>query len=208
MATIFVDGLGEVEIQGDTPTAEEQEAIIKALGATTGTTDTTETEEVDTSKVTPGIGDVEKGLEAESIIPELIETDSTKKEQAEGLDSIFLSRPVFEATGAVFGAVPGTALGPAGTVAAGVAGASAGGQLYDIFQSFVMNEPTDFTTQAKRLKADFQREAVLQSFFAKVPGLFTATKRFIFGKADDSLYNSAKRLNYPLSLSDGGNIIS
>jgi len=79
MATIFVDGLGEVEIQGDTPTAEEQEAIIKALGATTDTTDTTETEEVDTSKVTPDIGDVEKGLEAETIIPELIETDSTKK---------------------------------------------------------------------------------------------------------------------------------
>ena len=45
-------------------------------------------------------------------------------------------------------------------------------------------------------------------FFAKVPGMFTATKRFIFGKPDDSLYKSAKRLNYPLSLSDSGNIIS
>ena len=78
MGIINVEGLGQVEIQGDTPTAEEQEAIIKALGATTDTTDTTETEEVDTSKVTPDIGDVEKGLEAETIIPELIETDSTK----------------------------------------------------------------------------------------------------------------------------------
>ena len=78
MATIFIEGLGEIEIQGDTPTAEEQEAIIKALGATTDTIDTTETEEVDTSKVIPDIGDVEKGLEAESIIPELIETEKAE----------------------------------------------------------------------------------------------------------------------------------
>jgi len=208
MGTVIIEGLGEIEIQGDTPTAQEQEAIIKALGATTDTTDTTETEEVDTSKVTPDIGDVEKGLEAETIIPELIETDSNKTEQAEGLDKILLSRPVFEATGAVFGSVPGTVFGLPGTVAGGVAGASAGGQLYDIMQSFITDEPTDFTTQVGKLKGDFQREAVLQSFFAKVPGLFTATKRLIFGKADDSLYNSAKRLNFPLSLSDAGNMIS
>ncbi len=203
MGIINIEGLGEIEIQGDTPTPEEEKAILEALGATTDTTDTIETEDVDTSKVSPGIGDVEKGLETESIIPQLMET-----EQAEGLDKIFLSRPVFEATGAVFGAIPGTAFGLPGTVAAGTAGASAGGQLYDILQSFVMNEPTDFTTQAKRLKVDFQREAILQSFFAKVPGLLAATRRLFFGKADDSLYNSAKRLNYPLSLSDAGNMIS
>ena len=33
------------------------------------------------------------------------------------------------------------------------------------------------TTQTERLKGDFQREAILQSFFMKVPGLFTAIKR-------------------------------
>jgi len=208
MGIINVEGLGQVEIQGDTPTAEEQEAIIKALGVTTDTIDTTETEEVDTSKVIPDMGDVEKGLETETIIPELIETGPNKTEQAQGLDKIFLSRPVFEATGAIFGSVPGAPFGPPGMVATGVAGASAGGQLYDILQSFIIDEPTDFTTQVGRLKGDFQREAVLQSFFAKVPGLLTATRKLVFGKADDSLYNSAKRLNYPLSLSDAGNMIS
>ena len=35
MATIFVEGLGKVEIQGNTPNAEEQEAIAKALGQET-----------------------------------------------------------------------------------------------------------------------------------------------------------------------------
>ena len=44
-------------------------------------------------------------------------------------------------------------------------------KLYDILQSFIIDEPTDFTTQVGKLKGDFQREAVLQSFFAKVPGL-------------------------------------
>ena len=33
MATIFVEGLGNVEIQGDTPTAEERIAIENALGS-------------------------------------------------------------------------------------------------------------------------------------------------------------------------------
>ena len=61
MGIINIEGLGEIEIKGDTPTPEEEKAILEALGATTDTTDTTETEEVDTSKVTPDIGDVEKG---------------------------------------------------------------------------------------------------------------------------------------------------
>ena len=72
------------------------------------------------------MGDKQKGLETETIIPELIRN---RTKLPKGLDKIFLTRPVFEAAGAVFGAVPGTAFGPAGTVAAGVAGASAGGQV-------------------------------------------------------------------------------
>ena len=204
MGIINIEGLGEIEIQGDTPTAEEEKAILEALGATT---DTIETEEVDTSKVTPDMGDVEKDLETETIIPEMIDTSLAETEKAKGLEVIG-GRPTFEAAGAIFGSVLGTPLGLPGIVTTGVGGASAGGQLYDILQSYITDEPTDFATQTKRLKGDFQREAILQSFFAKVPGMFTATKRFIFGKPDDSLYKSAKRLNYPLSLSDSGNIIS
>ena len=204
MGIVNIEGLGEIEIQGDVPTAEEEKAILEALGATT---DTIETEEVDTSKVTSDMGDVEKDLETETIIPEMIDPSLAETEKAKGLEVIG-GKPTFEAAGAIFGSIPGAPLGPAGIVAGGTAGATAGGQLYDILQSYITDEPTDFATQTERLKGDFQREAILQSFFAKVPGMFTATKRFIFGKPDDSLYNSAKRLNYPLSLSDSGNIIS
>ena len=48
---VNIEGLGEIEIQGDTPTPEEEKAILEALGATTDTTDTIEIEEqVDTCK--------------------------------------------------------------------------------------------------------------------------------------------------------------
>ena len=50
MATIFIEGLGEIEIQGDTPNAEELNAIENALGSSTDTT-TTDTPFVDTANV-------------------------------------------------------------------------------------------------------------------------------------------------------------
>ena len=62
--------------------------------------------------------------------------------------------------------------------------------------------------EAERLKKDLSREALLQTIFAKIPGMFTAGKKMIFGKADDALYNSAKRQGFPLSLSESGNIIA
>ena len=208
MGTINIEGLGEIEIQGDTPNEEEEKAIIEALGATTETK-TIETKEVDTSKISPDIGDVEEDSETKTIVPEMIDPNlaTVGETQPKGLE-IIGGRPTFEAIGAIFGSVPGAALGPAGIVAGGTLGATGTGQLYDILQSYITEEPTDFGTQTEKLKKDFQREAILQSFFMKVPGLFTAMKRFTFGKPDESLYNSAKRMGFPLSLSDAGNIIS
>ena len=199
MATIFVEGLGEIEIQGDTPNAEEESAIADALGLSTDT-ETTDTPFVDTA-------DVESGQDTDSIIPEMIDPNLAKVGRPQGLEKIG-GRPTFEAAGAIAGSIPGTAVGPAGTVGGGVLGAMGGGQLYDILQSTITDEPTNFGIQTDRAVSDLKREALLQSFFAKVPGLFTSVKRGLFGKPDKELYESAKRANFPLSLSDSGNIIA
>ena len=81
MATIFVDGLGEVEIQGDVPNAEEQKAIIKALGVTT---DTMETEEVDTSEVSSDLGDSIEVFENEFITSDMINSNLEKGDKKQG----------------------------------------------------------------------------------------------------------------------------
>ena len=195
MATIFVEGLGNVEIQGDTPTAEERAAIENAFGSSS-----TDIKEQET---------VKKDLESEDIA-ELIDPNLAEvgKAQPKGLEKIGIDRPVFEAAGAIFGSVPGASLGPAGIVAGGTLGATGAGQLYDVLQSAITDETTDFGTQAERAKKDLSREALLQTFFAKIPGMWTGAKKFIWGKPDKSLYDSAKKIGFPLSLSDSGNVIS
>ena len=206
MGTITVEGLGQVEIQGDTPTPEEEKAIIEALGGED--TEEDETQEFKETEDTLNLNDISDNLEDnEDITSNIVESNLNKIDKAEGLDKFGLTRPVFETAGAIFGAVPGSFGGPAGTVAAGTLGAIGGGQLYDILQSYVTDEPTDFVTQLGRTKRDLQREALLQSIFAKIPGLGYKIRGFIYGKADKELYEAAKRLNYPLSLSDAGNMI-
>ena len=205
MATIFVEGLGNVDIQGDTPTEEEQQAIIDALGIPSTDIEDQYLDELPDST----LGSEDIGA-TETIIPEIIDPNLSKvgKSEPKGLEKIFIDRPVFEAAGAIFGSVPGAPLGPPGIVGGGTLGAMAGGQLHDIIQSTITDETTNFGTQAERLKKDFQREAVLQSFFAKIPGMWTGAKKFIWGKPDKKLYDSAKKIGYPLSLSDSGNVIS
>ena len=186
MAIIEVENLGKVQIAGSTPTEKEQEAIYNQLQSL----------------------DSEDVGATDTIIPELIDPNLTELNKPRGLELIG-GRPTFEAAGAIGGSVVGTAaMNPATAVAGGTLGAMGGGQLYDVLQSAITDEPTNFGTQIEAAKKDFQREATLQTFFSKVPGAFTALKRGIFGKADKSLYDSAKRLNYPLSLSDSGNMIS
>ena len=191
MAIIKVEGLGQVEIAGETPTEEETQGIKKALDSLAGSLESEDIGATDT------------------IIPELIDPNLAEvgEPQPKGLE-IIGGRPTFEAVGAIFGSVPGASLGPAGIVAGGTLGAMGTGQLYDVLQSAITDETTDFGIQARKAKKDLSREALLQSFFAKIPGMWTGTKKLIWGKADKSLYDSAQRIGYPLSLSDAGNMIS
>ena len=190
MAIIEVKGLGKVEIAGETPTEEEVLGIREAINSLKNE------------------ADVEQGLATDTVIPEIIDPNLKELNKPKGLEKIG-GRPTFEAAGAIGGSVlAGVTATPMSSVAGGTLGAMGGGQLYDVLQSAITDEPTDFGTQAGKAKKDFQREATLQSFFAKVPGLFTSIKRGIFGKADKPLYDSAKRIGFPLSLSDSGNMIS
>jgi hypothetical protein len=189
MAIIEVEGLGKVEIEGEVPNAEETKSIQKALELNTA--------------------DVEPGLETDTIIPELIDPNLTNLGKAEGLEKFGVDRPTLEAAGAIAGSVIGTAgANPATVVAGGTLGAMAGGQLHDLLQSFITGEPTNFGTQVEKTKKDLQRELLLQSFFTKIPGAFSYLKGKLFGKADKSLYESAKRMGFPLSLSDSGNMLA
>ena len=186
MAVIEVEGLGKVQIAGNQPTPEEEKIIFNQLQSL-------ESEDIGAT---------------ETIIPEMIFPDLGEDQtKLQGLEYIG-GRPTFEAIGAIGGGVVGTPGGLPGIVGGGTLGAAGTGQLYDVLQSAITDEPTNFGTQVERAKKDFQREAILQTFFAKIPGAFTALKRGIFGKADKSLYDSAKRLKYPLSLSDSGNMLS
>ena len=183
MGIINVEGLGQVEIQGDVPNAEEQKALKKALQGLSETTDT-ETEETIESgdvNISPSLGDTEESSINENITSEIIESNSEKVKKVEGLDKFLLTRPVFEAAGAIAGAVPGTVVGGLpGSVTFGALGATGGGQLYDILQSYVPDTPTDFVTQVGRTKSDLQRELLLQSFFSKIPGLGYKIRGFIY----------------------------
>jgi len=188
MAIIEVEKLGKVEIAGSSPTKEEAEGIRNAINS-----------------MSMGVEDIGA---TDTITPELIDPTLSELNKPKGLELIG-GRPTFEAAGAIGGGVIGTAgMNPATSVFGGTLGAMGGGQLYDVLQSAITDEPTNFGTQIEKAKSDFQREATLQTFFSKVPGAFTALKRGIFGKADKSLYDSAKKLNYPLSLSDSGNMIA
>jgi len=186
MAEIFIEGLGKVQIQGNKPSKEEEQAIIQQL---------------------QGI-ESQDGLATDTAIPEMITPSLAEEPKLQGLEVIG-GRPTFEAAGAIGGSViGGAALNPVTSVAGGTLGAMGGGQLYDVVQSAITEEPTNFGTQAEKAKKDLQRELLLQSFFAKIPGLGTKIKASIFGKPNKELYDSAKRLNFPLSLSDSGNMLS
>ena len=208
MGTIFVEGLGNIEIEGDVPTKEEQQAIVDSLSTTEPASTNIDNQYLDNIPDPLKEADVEKGLATDTAIPEIIDPNLAKLDKPKGLQKVGLDRPVFEAAGAIFGAVPGTSLGPAGTVAAGTVASMGAGQLYDVLQAVITDEPSDFKTQVGKAKSDFQREATLQTFFAKIPGLFTKMRGLVYGKPDKQLYENAKKIGFPLSLSDSGNVIS
>jgi hypothetical protein len=110
MATIFVEGLGNIEIQGEVPTKEEQQTIMDALGGTDDPIALPSTDIEDQYLDNIPDPDVEKGLETETAIPELIDPNLAELGKPKGLEKIG-GRPTFEAVGAIGGSIPGTLTG-------------------------------------------------------------------------------------------------
>ena len=182
MATIFVEGLGNIEIQGEVPTKEEQQTIMDALGGTDDPIALPSTDIEDQYLDNIPDPDVEKGLETETAIPEIIDPGLAEIGKPQGLEKIG-GRPTFEAAGAIGGSViSGATLTPASSVAGGTLGAVGMGQLYDVLQSAITDEPTDFGTQIGKVKSDLQREATLQTIFAKVPAIGAKIKALCLEK--------------------------
>ena len=130
MAIIEVKGLGKVEIAGETPTEEEVLGIREAINSLKNE------------------ADVEQGLATDTVIPEIIDPNLKELNKPKGLEK-FGGRPTFEAAGAIGGSVlAGVTATPMSSVAGGTLGAMGGGQLYDVLQSAITDEPTDFGTQA------------------------------------------------------------
>ena len=189
MGSIIIDGLGQVDIQGDAPNKEEEKSIIEALDAK---------------------GQVSMdGAGTDTTIPKINNANSNQETPLRGLEYIG-GRPTFEATGAIFGGAIGSPATPAGMVAGGTLGAAGMGQLYDVVQGYLTDDPSNMKTQFSKAKTDLSREAVLQSFFTKLPGLGKSIKGMFVSKDPQAkqLYDAAKRMNYPLSFSDTGNRVA
>ena len=95
MGIINIEGLGEIEIQGDTPNAEEEKAIVDALGGTDDPIALPSTDIEDQYLDNIPDPDVEKGLETETAIPELIDPNLAELGKPKGLEKIG-GRPIFE----------------------------------------------------------------------------------------------------------------
>jgi hypothetical protein len=183
MAIINVEGLGQVEIAGNAPTLEEQQGIIEAL----------------------------KNLENQDNPSNSNSNQQTRpilnlnKKKPEGLELIG-GRPTFEAAGGVFGSVLGTPLGLPGIVTAGTLSTAGAGQLYDVVQGFLTDQPRTLEGQLSTAFKDLKREAVFQTLFAKIPGAGRYLKSKLVNKdaKTKSLYQSAKAIGFPLSISDTG----
>ena len=98
MTQIFIEGLGNVEISGNVPTKEEEQAIIQQLQSS------------------------EDSLATDTITPEMVTPSLGDEPKLQGLEFIG-GRPTFEATGALAGGIPGTVAGGLpGSVAGGTLG--------------------------------------------------------------------------------------
>ena len=132
MGEVFIEGLGVIEIEGDTPTDEEQQAIMEAIGDPTDEGDPTITAApppIPPVQVPPGIGLTPSAPEPREgpfgVMP--LEARAGVRETVEKQPG--LVQFVTEITPSTLGTLTGMALGaPAGP--AGVAGGGAVGGLF------------------------------------------------------------------------------
>jgi hypothetical protein len=175
MSEIFVEGLGNINIQGETPTVEEQQAIIDQLKKKQEPTESENTEQKKTKSF------VESTMDA-------FKTRDTAL-MAGGMGGF--------ASGARLGAMVGSPFGIPGAVVGGLAGGTLGatgfGQVYDILDSYIKGD---------NRTVDAKRETMFGMVGATIPGIKPAITRLLtkkekgelVGKDVKELYEAGKRI--------------
>tara|TARA_R110000744_G_scaffold7892_1_gene26970 strand:+ start:606 stop:2702 length:2097 start_codon:yes stop_codon:yes gene_type:complete len=183
MAEVYIDGLGDVQLEGNTPNAAEKEAIINALKKQE--TPEPQTEEQKTQSFT------ESALNA---------FKSRDTSLAAGGMAGFASGARLGAMGG--GAVAGIPGAIVGGIGGGVLGAAGAGQAYDILESFIKGENLGLDDTAKQAFKDIKRESMFSLGAASIPGLKPMVTRLLSkrGKGElvskevKQLYDAGKRI--------------
>ena len=164
MSEIFVEGLGNINIQGETPTVEEQQAIIDQLKKKQEPTESENTEQKKTKSF------VESTMDA-------FKTRDTAL-MAGGMGGF--------ASGARLGAMAGSPFGIPGAVVGGLAGGTLGatgfGQVYDILDSYIKGDNRTVDDATKQAFADAKRETMFGMVGATIPGIKPAITRLLTKK--------------------------
>ena len=197
MAQVYIEGLGDVKLEGNTPNAAEKEAIINALKKQETPKPQTEpqTEEQKTQSFT------ESALNA---------FKSRDTSLAAGGMAGFASGARLGAMGG--GAVAGIPGAIVGGIGGGILGAAGVGQAYDILESYIKGENLDLDDTAKQAFKDIKRESMFSLGAASIPGLKPMVTRLLSkrGKGElvskevKELYDAGKRIGvnvYPLDIS-------
>ena len=195
MAEVYIEGLGNVQLEGNTPNAAEKEAIINALKKQE--TPEPQTEEQKTQSFT------------ESTLNAFKSRDTSL---AAGGMAGFASGARLGAMGG--GAVAGIPGAIVGGIGGGVLGAAGAGQAYDILESYFKGENLDLDDTAKQAFKDIKRESMFSLGAASIPGLKPMITRILSkrGKGEmvskevKQLYDAGKRVGInvlPLDIAGG-----
>ena len=163
MAEVYIEGLGNVQLEGNTPNAAEKEALINALKKQE--ISKPQTEEQKTQSFT------------ESTLNAFKARDTSLA--AGGLAGFASGARLGAMGGGAVAGVPGAIVGGIG---GGVLGAAGAGQAYDILESFIKGENLDLDDTAKQALKDIKRESMFSLGAASIPGLKPMITRILSKK--------------------------
>lgn len=196
MSEIFVEGLGNIQIQGSTPNEEEKKSILDQLKSkqNQSSEQKIDTEEQKTKSFTQATIDAFKTRDTALA--------------AGGLGGF--------ASGARLGAMAGSPFGPYGVaiggLTGGVLGAAGTGQVYDILDSYIKGDNRTLDDSTKQALKDVKNETMFSMIGMSIPGLKPALTRLLskrekgelVGKDAKELYEAGKRIGVdiiPLDIS-------
>jgi len=206
MSEIFVEGLGNINIEGNIPNEIEKKAILNQLQSQQKTDTLLNNEQ---PKTAPLLGIEEQKTQSftESALNAFKTRDTSL---AAGGMAGFASGARYGAMGG--GAIAGIPGAIVGGIGGGVLGAVGAGQAYDILESYFKGENLDLDDTAKQALKDIKRESMFSLGAASIPGLKPMITRILSkrGKGEmvskevKQLYDAGKRVGVnvlPLDIS-------